>query len=231
MPTRQELARIHIEKQNAGLGESEYRGLLMKTAGVNSSRLLQDSQLDSVLDAIKAAGKARGGWSQTQRQTWKKYAALCRFDAVKANTLLYQVTGLMSDEAPGLDQTDFDMAMAEIERIFEDTVKLGAAGLPEGVVIDYWRSRNSRNGLASRRELRFILLLWDDLCEIIGQDKKNKDYFGAFITKACHLKSPVQLSDIKSFHAHIIINALKLRLEQEHARIARGNEERKQVPF
>ena len=226
MIARYDLVRIHIEKQNAGLTDRQYREILMTTAGVNSSKLLPNSsKVAEVVEAIKNAGAKREGWSRTQLQTWRKYAKLCNMDERNANTLVYKITGLMSAEAPGLDQTDFDMSMAEIERILENNIKLGISTLPDGMDINYWRARNPRNGLANRRELRFILLLWDELCEIIGQEKHNANYLYAFIAKACRLKTEVTLDKLRSHHAHVVIEALKMRLDQEHERIKKQRKE------
>lgn len=51
-----QLAKIHIARQQLGLDEEEYRGLLGRVAGVSSAKDLNPRQIGAVLAAFEALG-------------------------------------------------------------------------------------------------------------------------------------------------------------------------------
>lgn len=50
------LAKIHIARQQLGLDDSDYRGILKRVAGVTSARQLSDRQAEAVLGEFKRLG-------------------------------------------------------------------------------------------------------------------------------------------------------------------------------
>ena len=225
---RNNIVQIHIEKQNAGLSDAVYRKLLQEIGGVGSSKDLAPDKVGKLVEAIRKAGKEeREGWSPKQLGTLRRYWRYCGLNETQGNTEVYKVTGLMSCESPGLDQVDYDMAMADLEELLETRINAGMVVCPDGVELDFWRNRNPRNGKANRRELRLIMLLWNELCELIGQDKNNKEYLYGFIAHACRLRTAVPLSELSAVMAHKLTEALKIRVDQEHKK----QENAEKVPF
>jgi hypothetical protein len=224
MHARNYIAQIHIEKQHAGLGEDEYRQLLYDVAGVKSSKALNENQVDAVIDAIKAEGEQREGWKSRQLARWNQYLGFCNLKKEKGNELLYKITGLMSSEAPGLGQQDFDAAMAEIESYLEEKISSAEVAMPGGIDLHFWRQRNPC-GFANRREVRKIRLLWSELCEYLPEAERNEDYLYGFCAHTLRLNKAKPLLALLESESHKVIEAMKLRIAQEKAKLA------KEVPF
>lgn len=64
MPTRAELAKIHIAKKSLELSDEAYRGMLFSQTGEESSRGLSSAQTARILNHFK-----RLGWSPGKRGT------------------------------------------------------------------------------------------------------------------------------------------------------------------
>ncbi len=220
MLARNYIAQIHIEKQHAGLQDEEYRNLLFEVAGVRSSKNLQDDEADAVIEAIKAEGEQREGWKSRQLVKWRQYLKFCAMSEQEGNELLFKVTGLMSCEAPGLAQADFDMAMAEIESLLEDKLSAAEVPMPGGIDLNFWRSRNPRNGQANRRSIREIRQQWAELCEYLEEGKQNEDYMYGFCAHVCRHNPAKPLSELTEKEAGRIIEAIKQRIEQEKKKLA-----------
>ena len=224
MHARNYIAQIHIEKQHAGLGEDEYRQLLFDVAGVKSSKALAEDQVDAVIDAIKAEGEQREGWKSRQLARWNQYLGFCNLTKEKGNELLYKITGLMSAEAPGLGQADFDQAMSEIESYLEDKISSAEVAMPGGIDLHFWRQRNPA-GFANRRETRKIRQLWSELCEYLPESERTEDYMYGFIAHALRLNKAKGLGELRESESHKVIEALKQRIAQEKAKLSEA------VPF
>jgi hypothetical protein len=218
------IAQIHIEKQHAGLDDAEYRQLLFEVAGVKSSKNLAEDQVDAVIDAIKAEGEQREGWKSRQLARWNQYLKFCALTKEKGNEFLYKITGLMSAEAPGLTQQDYDQAMAEIESYLEDKIAAAEVAMPGGIDLHFWRHRNPA-GFANRRETRKIKQLWAELCEYLPEPERTEDYMFGFVAHALRLNKAKPLSELREAEIHRVIEAIKLRISQEKANLA------KIVPF
>lgn len=224
MHARNYIAQIHIEKQHAGLGDAEYRQLLFDVAGVRSSKNLAPDQADAVIDAIKAEAEQREGWKPRQLAKWAQYLGFCKMTTEKGNELLYKITGLMSAEAPGLDQQDFDQAMSEIESQLDDLIAAAEVAMPGGIDLHFWRQRN-RAGLANRREVRLIRQLWDELCEYLPEADRNENYMYGFCAHVCRFPQAKPLGEMREAEVHKVIEAIKLRIAQEKKKLST------EVPF
>ena len=224
MHARNYIAQIHIEKQHAGLDDGEYRKLLFDVAGVRSSKQLSEDQADEVIDAIKAEGEQREGWKPRQLLRWGQYLKFCGMTQQQGNELLYKVTGLMSAEAPGLVQQDFDQAMAEIESLLDDKISAAEVAMPGGIDLHFWRQRNPA-GMANRRETRKIKQLWSVLCDYLPESDRNEDYMYGFCAHTLRVAHAKPLGELSEQEAHKVIEALKQRVIQEKAKLA------KEVPF
>ena len=224
MHARNYLAQIHIEKQHAGLDDMHYRQLLFDVAGVRSAKNLAEDQVDAVLEAIKAEGEQREGWKSRQLARWNQYLGFCNLAKEKGNELLYKITGLMSAEAPGLTQQDYDQAMAEIESYLEDKIAAAEVAMPVGIDLHFWRQRNPA-GLATRREIRLIRQKWAELCEYLPECDHNENYMYGFCAHTLRLHKAKPLGELREAESHRVIEAMKLRIAQEKAKLA------KDVPF
>lgn len=224
MHARNYLAQIHIEKQHAGLDDEHYRELLFDVAGVRSAKNLAEDQVDAVIDAIKAEGEQREGWKSRQLARWNQYLGFCNLSKEKGNELLYKITGLMSAEAPGLTQQDFDQAMAEIESYLEDKISSAEVVMPGGIDLHFWRHRNPA-GYANRREIRKIKQLWAELCEYLPEPDRNENYMYGFVGHTLRFNKAKPLGELREAEIHRVIEAIKLRISQEKAKLA------KDVPF
>lgn len=215
---RNYLAQIHIEKAHAGLGDTEYRQLLFDVAGVKSAKDLPEDQVDAVIDAIKAEGEQREGWKSRQLARWYQYCGFCNLTKEKGNELLYKITGLMSAEAPGLTQQDYDLAMAEIESYLEDKIAAAEVAMPKGIDMHFWRQRNP-HGVANRREVRKIRQLWDELCEYLPEADRNENYMYGFIAQTCRFAQAKPIGEMREAEVHKTIEAIKLRISQEKKKL------------
>ena len=209
VPTRVLKAREH-----AWLDDGEYRQLLFDVAGVKSSKALAEDQVDAVIDAIKAEGEQREGWKSRQLARWNQYLGFCNLTKEKGNELLYKITGLMSAEAPGLGQADFDQAMSEIESYLEDKISSAEVAMPGGIDLHFWRQRNPA-GFANRREVRKIRQLWSELCEYLPETDRNENYMYGFVGHTLRLNKAKPLGELRESESHRVIEAIKLRIAQE----------------
>ena len=229
MPAPNYIAQIHIEKNNAGISDEEYRRLLFEICHVSSSKDIQDEkQVSELVAAIKAEGQTREGWHSRQMSKWRQYVRFCGFDKSAAGAVLWKATGTMSEESPWLDQFDFDMAMVEIEEALRGLINAGEAKHPQGLDLTYWQTRNPHDGRANRRQINGIYELVDKIAKFAPVWAEDEHYVQGVIAQICRFDFFKAIEELKADEAAKVINAFKLRLEQEEKK-AENN--LKEVPF
>lgn len=222
MLSAKQIAAIHVAKNMHGVDESQYRLILREAAGVSSSKApeLGNREFGVIMDALKSH---RQGWQGGQIRKFRQYAGFAGISLQEARNVLYKATWIMSEESPELKQSQFEFAMASLEETLEARIKNGQAELPKGLSIDYWRGRLPGKQLSSR-QLWEINNLWQKIGEYLPEEKRSSAYLEAILSKACGIKVG-NVEDLPGWVATKAVEALKLKLKQEQAKMA------EEVPF
>jgi hypothetical protein len=216
------IARVKMAQRDSGLDDAAYRALLLDQAGVASCKDLAPDQVEAVIESIKAAagGGERKGWSMRQIQTFRRYARLAGLDTPKAwRVWLMEQRHITSEQSPYLGQSDFDQAMADLERLIEDNLSSSKLKNPT-----YWRDKLPAPGRLSSRERHLIDSLWSELVGYLPEEHRSEAYLIGIAAQASrkHLDS---LDKLKALDALKVIEALKHKLNHEQASLSAS------VPF
>lgn len=223
MLTKKQIAAIHVAMSRAGITKERYRAILREVAGVDSSTdpELTNRDCDAILAALKPH---RQGWQDGQLRTFRKYQDFCRITAQEARELLFRVTGWNHEESPSLTCEMFERVMAELETMLEGKIGSGAATLPDGVDLGYWRGKLPGAKITSRQVYE-IELLWSKLMPYLEEEKRRTGYLLAILASACRIKYLDDVRNLASFRANRAIEALKARLDQEQQKV------KDEIPF
>jgi hypothetical protein len=223
MLSARQIISIHTAKSRAGLDDPEYR-LILRDFGAESSKdaALGDGEYQNIMRAINGSRKKpTPGWKRGQIKAVHRYAALNGISEQDMRTVIFKISGEMHESSPRLTHDHFEMVMEQLETDFERKVNTGEAALPEGLQIDYWRSRNP-NGQSTTRQRWEIKQLWIELRKYLPEQKRNHDYLLGFCKLAT--KSVLDFTDIGLVQltvgqAKIVIDALKRRVETEKKKV------------
>jgi hypothetical protein len=108
MITKNQIAAIHIAKNQAGLNDQEYRDLLELAAGVRSCKELSPEDVTQVLNALKIKINHRKGWQNRQLKIFRRYCKYCFMSETEVRELLFETFGVFHEETPTLTNADFD---------------------------------------------------------------------------------------------------------------------------
>jgi len=211
------IKRIHAAKSEAHLDDATYRQLLFRVTGVNSSKDLVADQVPEILHEIKElAHEHRDGWQLGQLKKFKQYRKMAKLNENEAREILHEVTGLMNEASPKLDQPQFEHVMAALETRLEEAFVAGKIKkLSDNIDLRYWRGRVT-GSMATTRQTREINDTWLELCRYLPEDKRTDDYLQGIIAQAAGRKP----GNIKMtvFVAKSAIDALKRKLEHEKSK-------------
>lgn len=220
MLDRQSIARVKMAQRDAALADAIYRQVLADQAGVTSCKDLAPDQVEAVIEAIKALGGERKGWSMRQVQTFRRYARLAGLDTPKAwRVWLMEQRHITSEQSPYLGQSDFDQAMADLEQLIDDNLSSSKLKNPT-----YWRDKLPAPGRISSRERHLIDSLWAELAPYLPEEHRSDAYLLGIAAQASR-KRLASLDTLKALDALKVIEALKYKISHEQASLAAS------VPF
>jgi len=156
------------------------------------------------------------GWSPQQKALIHIYKGAARLQDQEYRSLLKTATGCASAADRTLTQYDFDHAMAEIERTLDWRVTEGVVPAPGGKIRDpqHWRRRWSsiQTGGASSRLVHEIYDWWGQLQPCLPPAERTVEYLRGIASKACRCRIDGHMSQLKSWQAGLVVEALKDRL-------------------
>jgi len=203
-----------MAQRDAGLDDAAYRQVLADQAGVASCKDLAPDQVEAVIEAIKALGGERKGWSLRQIQTFRRYARLAGLDTPRAwRVWLLETRHITSEESPYLGQSDFDQVLADLEQLIENIHDPTWVPLKNPT---YWRDKLPVRGRLSSRERHLINSLWSDLAKYLPDGSRSESYLLGIAAQASRRRVG-SLDDLKAMEALKVIEALKYKLNHEQA--------------
>jgi hypothetical protein len=234
MITKNQIAAIHIAKNQAGLNDQEYRDLLELAAGVRSSKELSPEDVTQVLNALKIKINHRKGWQNRQLKIFRRYCKYCFMSETEVRELLFETFGVFHEETPTLTNADFDDIMVTLEVRLEERVQANnnpyvSYNNSNGQLdLHYWRKRHPRKGGINTREAHKIHELWEKLSGYLSEEKRNTQYLLGFIGHVCRARQAKAIEDLSARESLKVIDALKQRITQEKIRLEK---ELADVPF
>ena len=151
-------------------------------------------------------------WTRSQIITVQKYRRWAGLADLEYRGLLKEITGAFSSREPHLTNWHFDNFMASIEARLAREIEEGVVPAPAGVKLCYWRARCPRDGQMNSRYKSKIDVLWAQLCPLLPDTSRTKDYLAAIATHACGY--PIRdIYQVKAWQARLLIEALRDRLQ------------------
>ena len=209
---------LHVLKSNLGLDDPQYRKALKDACGVESSKdpRLGNREFGLIADAMRRQAETKtgqGGWSPPQIRIFKRYANLVYETLNEARSVIHTVAGVMSEEAPSLDERDFDAVMSALEAELDAMASAGLAEIPKGMDIHYWR-RNAAS-MTSRQRWMITTTLTDIVANLGDNAPPDPaSWLTGFSRKATGLPLPAGWETMDASAAAKVIEALRLRRRQ-----------------
>ena len=209
---------LHVLKSHLGLDDPQYRKTLKDTCGAESSKdpRLGNREFGLIADAMRRQAETKTrqtGWSPQQIRIFKRYANLVYETLNEARSVIQTTAGVMSEEAPSLDERDFDAVMSAMEAELDAMASAGLADIPKNMDIHYWR-RNAAS-MTSRQRWMITTTLSDIIANLGDNAPPNPDsWLTGFSRKATGLPLPNGWQSLDASAASKVIEALRLRKRQ-----------------
>jgi hypothetical protein len=209
---------LHVLKSHLGLDDPAYRKALKDACGVESSKdpRLGNREFGLIADAMRGAAEEKakaGGWSPAQIRIFKRYAKLVYETLNEARSVIQTTAGVMSEEAPSLDERAFDAVMSAMEAELDAMASSGLAEIPKGMDIQYWRRKSA--SMTSRQRWLITTLLSEIVAKLgDGAPPDPSSWLTGFCRKATGLPLPNGWESLDTASAAKAVEALRLRKRQ-----------------
>lgn len=209
---------LHVLKSRLGLDDPAYRKALKNACGVESSKdpRLGNREFGRIADAMRGTAEEKakaGGWSPAQIRIFKRYAKLVYENLTEARSVIHAVAGVVSEEAPSLDERAFDAVMSAMEAELDAMASAGLAEIPKDMDIQYWRRKSA--SMTSRQRWMIATTLSDILANLGADAPPDADsWLTGFSRKATGLPLHDGWQSMDTSAAAKVIEALRLRKRQ-----------------
>lgn len=156
-------------------------------------------------------------WSRQQKALVHIYKAAAGLPEPEYRALIRVFTPRATAADPALTQRDFDAFMARVERALDWRVAEGVVPMPAGGRIrdlSHWRRRWEaiEAGQANSRLIHELHDWWYKLQPYLPAGQRTADYLRGIASRACRCPIPGHMTELKSWQAGLVIEALKDRL-------------------